>query len=330
MYKSQELVSIIIPAYNAGKTLYRAIESAIAQTYTHIEIIIIDDGSQDETGTIADKYALLDNRIRVFHVSNGGEAKSRNMGLKEARGNLIAFCDADDYMHRDMIDKMVFAILNDQSDMAICGWRNVDEEGNELPWKKNDSKTSLLTAEEARIQFLTKGNIEGFCWNKLFKRSLYELTNVQYDIRRLSFCDILANFILICACNKVSYIGTPLYDYYQMNAACTHVVNIKKDFDYLETLTEINVLAENMGLVRESYIYTVNRMNKYLFGMYKNASAYKLDTYKEYYVLAYEKYLRINPIKKGWLSIKYPIENPLKFVIKEWIVTKEYQRCKNI
>lgn len=329
MYIDKEgLITVIIPAYNAEKHLHRAVESLINQIYSNLEILIIDDGSKDATGTIADIYAFKDSRIKVVHVENGGEAKARNLGIRVAAGNYIAFCDADDYMHPDMLRKMYYAILQDGSDMAVCSWKNVSEEGTELSWRKPNLNTCVLSSKEAQKYFLQSGNIEGFCWNKLFKKKLYMDAEVLYDKKRLSYCDILANYKLIKASGKVSYIGEQLYDYYQLSTACTHTMNIRKNYDYLETLREVYDEAVQSGLKRSAIIYTVYRLDKQLFEMYKEKQLYDEKAYNDFFIRAYEGFLDVFWAKKVNFAIKYPLESPLKFIVKEWIVMKEYKRLK--
>lgn len=320
------MISVIIPAYNAEENIDRALKSVLFQTYSNLEIIVIDDGSKDNTGKIVDNYAKKDSRIKVYHVENGGEARARNLGIVKAKGEFIAFCDADDYMYPNMLETMISSIKNDGTDMAICSWKNVDEDGNELPWRKTNLKTCILNTLEAQSQFLTTGNIEGFCWNKLFSKKLYDITRTQYDERRVSYCDILANFKLISSSEKISYIGEPLYDYYQLNTACTHVANIRKNYDYLETLVEVSELAFIHGLEKEAHIYTVNRSNKHLFGMYKDIALYDKKQYSMFYKKLYETFLEVSFLRKMLWAIKYPLENPFKFVIKEWIVERKYKK----
>lgn len=320
------LITVIMPAYNAEGQLRRALESVINQTYTNLEILVIDDGSEDATGDVADSYAVMDSRVKVLHVKNGGEAKSRNLGIKVASGDYIAFCDADDCMWPEMLERMYCAILKDNSDMAVCSWRNVSEDGYELSWRKTDLNTCVLSPKEAQEQFLQSGNIEGFCWNKLFKKKLYIETEVQYDERRLSYCDILANYRLIKASTKISYIGEQLYDYYQLSTACTHTMNIRKNYDYLETLKEVYEEAVQSGLRKSVDVYTVYRMGKQLFDMYKNKQLYDEKEFKEFFINAYTCFLDVSFIKKIRIAVRYPLENYVKFIVKEWIIMKKYKQ----
>lgn len=317
-----------MPAYNAAGNINRALTSVISQTYENLEIIVINDGSDDNTGKIVDSYAEVDSRIRAIHKENGGEAKARNLGVSLATGDYIGFCDADDYMHTDMIEKMMTRIMEDETEIVICSWKNVDEYGNKLSWKETDLCSCVLSPQQAQIQFLTTGNIEGFCWNKIFKKTLFEDNHIQYDESRLSYCDILANFKMLGGAKSVSYIEESLYDYYQLSTACTHVANIKKDIDYYETLKEVCKVARKTLEHSTCEIYTVNRMNKHLFNMFKCIDVYNINEYKKYFIQAYDEYLHVGLLTKFFYAIKYPLEMPLKFIVKEGIVMILYKKYR--
>lgn len=326
--KEKNGITVIIPAYNAENQLSRSIESVVNQTFKKLQILVIDDGSTDRTGVIADNYAAVDARITVLHVKNGGEAKSRNLGLSHAIGEYIAFCDADDYMHSDMLEKLYNAIQKDVSDMAVCAWKNVDEMGDELKWSGPNLKTGVMSSIEAQSMFLQSGNIEGFCWNKLFRRELYKIAETKYDEKRLSFCDILANFQLIKTAKRVSYIGEQLYDYYQISTACTHMLNPKKDYDYREVIDEVYHEAVESGLKKEAKVYRNYRLNRYLYNMYKNRKFYDMDFLRDYLITTYKGHLNADLIQLFIWAIKYPLENPTKYIIKLLIVRKFYYSCQ--
>ena len=108
-------ISVIIPVYNAEKTLHRCIDSILAQTFSDFEVLLIDDGSKDKSGEICDEYARKDSRIKVCHKENGGVSSARNMGLDNAKGEWITFVDADDYIASDFLS----AINNNNCDFII-------------------------------------------------------------------------------------------------------------------------------------------------------------------------------------------------------------------
>lgn len=115
-----DLVSIIIPVYNAGGFMRNCLESLVNQTYKNLEIIVIDDGSKDESGEIADEYALRDERVRVLHKPNGGVSSARNEGLRLAAGDYITFVDADDWLRRDTCEKMLKAMKTADANVCFC------------------------------------------------------------------------------------------------------------------------------------------------------------------------------------------------------------------
>jgi glycosyltransferase involved in cell wall biosynthesis len=124
-------ISIIVPVYNCELYIQKCIESLLSQTYNNIEIILIDDGSTDSSGSICDAYAAgYQEKIKVFHKTNGGEASARNDGIEKATGTLIGFCDADDYVAEDYFYKLVLAMQLSKGDIAVASLKKVDNNGN--------------------------------------------------------------------------------------------------------------------------------------------------------------------------------------------------------
>ena len=102
----QELISIIVPVYNTKEYLPKCVQSLVEQTYRNLEILLVDDGSTDETGALCDKLALTDDRIRVIHKENGGSSSARNVGISQAAGSFLGFVDSDDYVDADMYERL--------------------------------------------------------------------------------------------------------------------------------------------------------------------------------------------------------------------------------
>ena len=105
--KTSPTISVIVPVYNAEKYLHRCIDSVLAQTYKDFELLLIDDGSKDSSGTICDEYAAQDARVKVFHKENGGVSSARNVGLDHARGEWIMHLDGDDWIEHDMLERLI-------------------------------------------------------------------------------------------------------------------------------------------------------------------------------------------------------------------------------
>ena len=115
------MVSVIIPVYNVQEYLARCVDSVLSQTYTNLEIILVDDGSLDMSGDMCDDYAHKDSRVRVVHKSNGGLSDARNAGLDIASGNYVAFIDADDYVHHQFVEKLYDTLQSTGAQIAAHG-----------------------------------------------------------------------------------------------------------------------------------------------------------------------------------------------------------------
>lgn len=177
-------ISVIVPIYNTEEYLHDCIESILAQTYRDFELILVDDGSSDNSGKICDKYGECDNRIRVIHKENQGAASSRNEGIRRARGKCLCFVDADDLLHPQMLEKLMNALITTHSDIALCNVHSEVDCPKEF-W-------NLISGSEAKKVEVTEKTILEFyktpfwCWvvwgrlirtdivrNKLFVENRY-------------------------------------------------------------------------------------------------------------------------------------------------------------
>lgn len=168
----KKIISIIIPVYNAEKYLKRCINSIILQTYKDLEIILINDGSEDNSSKICDEYACIDNRIKVIHKENGGPSLAREAGVKIATGEYIAFVDADDYIDFDM-----FEILVNEAekglDIVQCGFRKVSPNGEVLETIEL-KPINISSTFECSLYYASQINTTNFLWNKLYKAELFK------------------------------------------------------------------------------------------------------------------------------------------------------------
>lgn len=119
------MLSIIIPVYNSIKYLNRCIESVLAQKYRNIEIILVDDGSTDNSGILCEAYAMLDSRIHVFHKENGGPVSAKKYGVLHSNGDFIGYVDSDDYIDQDYYERLVNAQKSSGADIVCCGYKNI-------------------------------------------------------------------------------------------------------------------------------------------------------------------------------------------------------------
>lgn len=168
------LISVIVPVYNIEKYLERCVNSIREQTYTNLEILLVDDGSTDSSGIICDKFAEEDNRVRVFHKENGGSSSARNLGIAEAKGEYLGFVDSDDYISANMYELLVGAIHEFQAEVAQVGRDEIDEEGKRLPdiCVPPKQKVFIESKDFLRELLMHRGDCS-FC-TKLVKKSLFE------------------------------------------------------------------------------------------------------------------------------------------------------------
>lgn len=173
------MISVIVPVYNVEKYLHRCIDSILAQTYSDFELLLIDDGSKDSSGEICDEYTQKDTRVRVFHKENGGVSSARNMGLENAKGEYVTFCDSDDYVGEDWLDSYR-EVMHANVDLAIQGYYIIDKEKK---IKKKLSQSIGYAVEEKRklIATLMSQGVYGYLWVKLFKRQIIEDNHISFD-----------------------------------------------------------------------------------------------------------------------------------------------------
>ena len=171
-------ISVIVPVYNAEKYLHRCIDSILAQTFSDFELLLIDDGSTDKSGDICDEYAKKDKRIRVFHKENGGVSSARNVGLDNARGEWITFCDADDWVEKDWLLKFS---KDFDIDIVVQGFY-IHEKGNVL---KNEIPINVCgkyhrTNYAQYLDFLNEVDNVGYLWCRLFRKDIIDKNRLRF------------------------------------------------------------------------------------------------------------------------------------------------------
>jgi glycosyltransferase involved in cell wall biosynthesis len=168
-------ISIIVPIYKVEQYLRKCVESILAQTYTNIEIILVNDGSPDNCGKICDEYAKKDNRIKVIHKENGGLSSARNAGLDTATGDLIGFIDGDDFIDKDMYETLYKLLVENNVDLVECSFKIVKScKLKPLQTDKiNDGRIEMGDNLFA-LRKLLEHPIRNVAWNKLYKRELFD------------------------------------------------------------------------------------------------------------------------------------------------------------
>lgn len=228
-----DLISIIIPVYKVEKYLEKCIESVLKQTYTNLQIILVDDGSPDNCGKICDEYAKRDSRIDVIHKVNGGLSEARNVGISKAKGRYIGFVDSDDYIKENMYEILLNLIKKYDADVSICNLYDVID-GNEYIRNKENGIREYSRLDILKEVLLDK-NIQSYAWNKLYKKELFD--EVKYPIGK-KYEDIGTTFYVFEKCNKIVVTSEPEYYYLKRSDSLVNNVTESTVFDYMELILQ--------------------------------------------------------------------------------------------
>lgn len=213
----KQLVSIIVPIYNVEKYLVKCVDSIINQTYKNIEILLINDGSTDNSGKICDEIAKKDNRIKVFHKKNGGLSDARNYGISKSKGEYLSFIDSDDYIDDDMIEQLYYGCINNNIDIASCAKYLEDVNGKYKIINKIKNKTQFGREQALKMIFLSQ-NIDTSACDKLFKKTLFE--NVKFPDGKY-YEDLGTIYKIVDISNGIYHIGFPKYHYINRTGSIT-------------------------------------------------------------------------------------------------------------
>lgn len=288
MMNNSILVSIVVPIYNAEQYVGKCIESILSQTYSHIELILVDDGSIDLSPTIIDDYALKDSRIKVVHKKNEGVSSARNNGLDIATGMYVTFADADDEMKSDCVEYLLKLITVNQTDVAYTDKLFTDYHMNQ----ENDDSVQVISGEEAAERIILETyNVGVYC--KIFKFDFLKQNNIRFlqDVyigEGLNF-----NALSYQYANKVAVGHRKVYFYRtdNVNSAMTKF-NIKK---CEMAVNAIKILQNNLVIrskrLKKACMFDLWNVHKGMFGWMMRAGAQKdyPEKYQEYCKYSHKK-----------------------------------------
>lgn len=218
-------VSIIVPVYNVEKYLIRCIESIVRQSYTNLEIILVDDGSIDNSGVICDEFRKIDSRISVIHKLNGGLSSARNEGIEKSSGSYIFFLDSDDYLSVECIEKCISLCKEYAADVAIVQMFYIAEDTNEELKSSHVEKILQLNSEKAIEASLYQVPYSCCAPAKLYSRNV--IGNIRFPLGRVSE-DLATCHLFINNAKKVVYSNFCGYYYRQHNNSIMHTFNSKR------------------------------------------------------------------------------------------------------
>lgn len=252
-------ISIIVPVYNQEKLLNRCLDSILCQTFDDFEIIIVNDGSTDNSGKICDEYATKDRRVKVIHQKNKGVSSARQTGLDAACGVFVIHADPDDWIERDMLNDLYKLAISENADVVICDFY-VNDNGKEIYSKQ---KPEALCPHSVLRQLFN--NLHGSCCNKLIKRELFTQYNISFP-QKINYCEDLLVCVQIFSHEHINIVYLPkaYYHYFQHSQSITHIYttqtfDIRKQYqklleEYLPAGYDCEIRKSRLNIYLEAFI----------------------------------------------------------------------------
>lgn len=248
----EELISIIIPIFNAEHTIEKCLNSLRIQTYENIEIIMIDDGSTDRSFEICSKYLEYDSRFKLIKQKNKGVSSARNQGLKIAKGQYIAFVDPDDYVKNTYIMFLSNLIKRYDADIAICEYETIHKYSHRLE-NNTISHNKVFSREEAQLELLKfNGIFCGHVWDKLFKKKVIE--NIEFCTNIHCYEDLLFCWEAVENSRKIVYGDSKQYFYIQNSAS---ILNRKYSSKYFSSFIALDSIFEKIRLEKNDKLKSI-------------------------------------------------------------------------
>ena len=236
-----DLISVIIPVYKVEKYLCRCVDSVLEQTYTNMEIILVDDGSPDNCPVMCDEYARQDSRVKVIHQENAGLSGARNAGIDMAQGQWLAFVDSDDYLAADFLERLYQACVDTGSSLSVCRWEYVC--GETIP-EHGTGETRVYTGREMLANlYVPDGAYFVVAWNKLYRKELFE--DIRYPLGRIHE-DEATTYRIYDKVKKAAYVDRSLYGYFVTPVSITRGFNPKR-MDWVTAVAERLDFFEQKG-----------------------------------------------------------------------------------
>lgn len=236
--KEENKVSIIVPGYNAGPYIADCISSVLRQTYKNYELLIVDDGSKDDTLKISKEFASKDKRIQVFHQKNAGLPSARNVGLQHATGDYVLFLDSDDWLENNCLETTINECQKSDADVVFFDY--IQEFSDKSIVKKSIERYQIVNADDPNTFIYDMRNITA--WGKLYRRDC--IGNVLFDEQMRTAEDVDFNFKVYNRVKKAVYLKSPLMHYRILNSSAIHGYNpqIAEKFEYPIKKTKVYMM----------------------------------------------------------------------------------------
>lgn len=295
------MISIIVPVYNVEQYLKKCVESLINQTYKDIEIILVDDGSTDNSGNICEELSKTDARIKVIHKSNGGLSSARNAGIDVAKGKYLAFVDSDDFVELNMYETLLDGVKKTGKDISCCG-RVVDIFGQYCNKEFVIDSPRSFTKEETIKEILYLETIDVSACDKLYNKTLF--SDIRYPEGKISE-DAAIIFEIIEKSNGVYHVGVPFYHYVFRNNSITKSKYSEKKHDVMNNLynTKTFLRKNHPDLLEDYKVYCAISVGALILDMENDPDSIKLypghySEYRKIFEENVDKALKSNKVNK--------------------------------
>lgn len=299
----QEKISIIVPIYKVEKYLDECVKSIVNQTYSNIEIILVDDGSPDKCSKICDDWAMKDSRIKVVHKKNAGLAMARNTGVEVSSGEYIAFVDSDDYINADYCEKLYGVLKKNDAEIAGCRFYRNKINGDEYIYPPADSNFDFCIDPYTAMK-RTYNDFGVFCvaWNKLYKRDIVT-KHPFYDVKIAEDARIIRERFF--ACERIAWTQEPLYMYRNREGS---IMTSSRNYNIDEMQQRLYWIDCDIKYYKENKIDTLRALAEkaYCYNLYNDWKFMNNDCKKFYKKRYFEKLRHL--LFSGGNSIKSKIK----------------------
>ena len=295
-------ISVIIPIYKVEQYLDECVESVVNQTYTNLEIILVDDGSPDHCPELCDRWAEKDARIKVIHKENGGLSDARNAGIDVAVGDYIGFVDSDDWIKTDMYEKMLQALIKENADICACNILSCYED-RQIGWGSSDYFVG--NSEQILSRLYDDSRYPVSAWNKLYKKKCWETLRFPKG----KICeDAFTTYRLVHEADRIVQISEPLYCYRIRPQSIMTSTFSKKRMDEEEAWrTNYEFVRDNYpSLKMKAYDFYLQRVNRILHTMTKSNRNTYLKEYK--YLNGIRRKNLMYVLLRSGMGLKYRIK----------------------
>lgn len=240
----EPLVSVIVPVYNVSRYLKRCLDSITSQTYKNLDIILVDDGSKDDSGVICDEYARTDSRIKVIHKENGGLSDARNVGLDVMEGDYVTFVDSDDWMELNAIERLYTIMTECCADISCISFNKVFEKEKKKVKSISTAKREIhiYKGTEAIERIMYKKGVDTSAWGKLYKKSDFDC--IRYP-KGVIFEDLATTYRIFYGKERIAYSNEKMYNYLQRDNSIMYQRFSRKRFDRIDIGREMMEWARN-------------------------------------------------------------------------------------